>query len=137
MLLAALVVVLMNGAADAAKGKYSIIGVGTLIAPSTGLLSVLCAQYEVIQSIEGRVAEVRMTFIEAGSLATPTSITDFVSAIVRAVAAGITGATIQFAADATNTTVGLPQCPCRLSRASFKREGKRRDEFAPLRFPEI
>jgi hypothetical protein len=29
MLLAALVVVLMNGAADAAKGKYSIIGVGT------------------------------------------------------------------------------------------------------------
>jgi hypothetical protein len=29
MLLAALVVVLMNGAADAAEGKYSIIGVGT------------------------------------------------------------------------------------------------------------
>lgn len=94
-------------------------GPGPLIAPSTGLLSVLCAQFEAIQSTEGRVAEVRMTFIESGSLATPTAITDFVSAIVGAVAAGISSATTQFAADTTNTTVGLPQCLCRLSRASL------------------
>jgi prophage DNA circulation protein len=79
------------------------LGPGPLIAPSTGLLQVLCAQYEVIQSTEGRVAEVRMSFIEAGSLATPVAITDFVSSIVTAVASGISGAASQFAADTAKT----------------------------------
>jgi prophage DNA circulation protein len=80
-------------------------GSGPLITPSTGALDVLCAQFETIQSSEsGRLLEVRTVFIEAGSVAVPVATADFVSALVGAVATGISIAVSQFAADTVSTT---------------------------------
>jgi prophage DNA circulation protein len=80
---------------------------GQLVTPSTGAIQVICAQFETIQSTEaGRVLEIRMTFIEAGSLGVPVAVTDYQSSLIGLVASGIGQALTQFASDTAKTITG-------------------------------
>lgn len=94
----------LNQQYQALLGVLESDGAGQLVTPSTGAISVLCAQFETIQSTEaGRVLEIKLTFIEAGLTATPVALTDFQSALTNAITSGISSALTQFASDANKT----------------------------------
>jgi prophage DNA circulation protein len=81
-------------------------GPGILVHPLLGAINVIPLQNcEVQQNTAGRYVELRLTFVEAGSILTPSSNVDTQANTLNAAAAGSTQSQAQFNSDTSNAAL--------------------------------
>lgn len=75
---------------------------GTLVHPMLGSLNVVALPSEIIQTVAGRYLEMKLAFIEAGSVLSPTTAADTQANTINQAATSTTATTTSFNNDVTN-----------------------------------